>query len=171
VGVGDNNVQCDGDPGGWTEVTTLEPASPRDRLAATGLDLLLVLGLGALSLRLTGSLAPGPRLAALVLAIGIPTMLTEGVLGRTLGKAGLGLRHGRPEDGRHPLSVVQIAGRFVLKWIVPTLLLTIGLWFAAAVWWVALFVPMVGPTHRAAHDRLTRSSVLGRPPQQRAEGA
>jgi hypothetical protein len=171
VGAGDHNVQHVDDPGGWTEVPTLEPASPRDRLAATGLDLLLVFGLGALSLRLTGSLAPGPRLAVLLLAIGVPTMLTEGVLGRTLGKAGLGLRHGLPEEGRHPLSVVQIAGRFVLKWIVPTVLLTVGLWFAAAVWWVALFAPVIGPTHRTAHDRLTRSSVLGRPPQERAEGA
>lgn len=152
-------------------MATLEPANHRDRIAATGVDLLLVLLVGSLTLTVTGALDPTVRLGLLLTAVGLPTMLVEGVIGRSPGKAGLGLRHADPDAPGPALSIPQSTGRFVLKWLVPTVLLSVGLWFAVLAWWVALYLPALGPTRRTAHDRLTRSVVLGPTERQRAEGA
>ena len=149
----------------------LEPANHRDRVAASGLDLLLVLLAGSLTLTVAAGAGTELRLGLTMAAVGVPTMLVEGALGRSLGKAGLGLRHDHPDDTGHPLSLAQTAGRFVLKWLLPTALLVVGLWFAAVAWWVALYLPALGPTRRTAHDRLTRSVVLGPTDRQRAEGS
>ena len=142
----------------------LAPANHRDRLVATGVDLLLVLLLGSLTLTFTQGVDPTLRLGLLLLAVGLPTYLPEGAVGRSPGKVGVGLRHADPDGldpGEPPLSTPQAIGRFVCKWLVPTLLVVVGLWLAALAWWVALYAPALGPAHRAAHDRLTRSRVLG----------
>lgn len=142
----------------------LEPANPRDRLAATGVDLLLVLLAGSLTLTFTDGVDPTLRLGLLLLAVGAPTYLPEGVLGRSPGKVGTGLRHADPATlapGERPLSTAQTIGRFVLKWLVPSALVVVGLWLPAVVWWVGLYAPALGPSRRAAHDRLTRTRVLG----------
>ncbi len=142
----------------------LEPANPRDRLAATGVDLLLVLLAGSLVLTVTSGVEPTVRLGLLLLAIGLPTYLPEGVAGRSLGKVLTGLHHARPArdtTAGPPLSTGQAIGRFVLKWLLPTALVVVGLWLAAVVWWVALYAPALGPSRRAVHDRLTRTQVLG----------
>lgn len=149
----------------------LEPANHRDRVAASGVDLLLVLLAGALTVTLAAGLDPDLRLGLTMAAVGLPTMLVEGALGRSLGKAGLGLRHDRPGDDGHPLTLVQTGARFALKWLVPIALVLVGLWFAAVAWWVALYLPALGPSRRTAHDRLTRSVVLGPTERERAEGA
>lgn len=141
----------------------LGPANHRDRLAATGVDLLLVLLTGSLALTFTTGLEPTLRLGVVLLAIGLPTYLAEGVFGRSPGKVGTRLRHADPDGlgpGDHALSTPQAVGRFVLKWVVPALLVVLGLWLAALVWWVALYAPALGPSGRAAHDRLTRTRVL-----------
>lgn len=171
AGVDDNNVTTTPDRGTSTDVATLEPANHRDRVAASGLDLLLVLLAGALTLTIASNAGPDLRLGLTMAAVGLPTMLVEGALGRSLGKAGLGLRHDQPDADGHPLTLAQTAGRFVLKWLVPTALAVVGLWFAALAWWVALYLPALGPARRTAHDRLTRSVVLGATERQRAEGA
>lgn len=141
----------------------LEPANHRDRVAASGVDLLLVLalGAGAATLAQFASLTPSVRLGLVLTAVGLPTFVPEGVLGRTLGKAGLQLRHAQPDEPGRPLTLPQAVGRFVLKWVVPTVLLVLGLWFATLAWWTALYLPALGPTHRTTHDRLTRTQVLG----------
>ena len=142
----------------------LGPANHRDRLAATGVDLLLVLLAGSLVLTFTGGADPTLRLGLLLLGVGVVTYLPEGVVGRSLGKLGTRLRHADPEGldpGEHPLSTPQAVGRFVLKWVVPTVLVVLGLWLAALAWWVALYAPALGPSGRTAHDRLTRTRVLG----------
>ena len=148
----------------------LEPANHRDRIAASGVDLLLVLLAGSTTLALTGWASGSMRLGLLLLAVGVPTFLVEGVLGRSLGKAGLQLRHTEPDAPGHALSIPQAAGRFVLKWLVPTVLVALGLWFAALAWWTALYLPALGPTRRTAHDRLTRTNVLGPTEAQRDQG-
>ena len=148
----------------------LEPANHRDRVAASGVDLLLVLLLGSGALAVTSGAAPSLRLGLVLLAVGLPTFIPEATIGRTLGKAGVQLRHAQPGADDHPLSLPQVAGRFALKWVVPTVLLVLGLWFPALVWWTGLYLPALGPTRRTLHDRLTRSSVLGPTEHHRAEG-
>lgn len=148
----------------------LVPANARDRLAATGVDLLLVLLAGSLLLTATQGVEPTLRLGLLLLAIGLPTYLPEGVWGRSPGKLATGLRHADPDElapDEVALSTPQAIGRFVLKWLVPAGLAVVGLWLAALVWWVALFAPALGPSGRTVHDRLTRTRVLG--PSDRGE--
>ena len=142
----------------------LGPANQRDRLAATGVDLLLVLLVGSLVLTVTARVDPTLRLGLLLVAIGLVTYLPEAVLGRSPGKLGTGLHHADPgglASTEQPLSTPQAVGRFVCQWLVPTVLVVLGLWLAALVWWVALYAPALGPSGRAAHDRLTRTRVLG----------
>ena len=137
----------------------LAPANHRDRVAASGVDLLLVLLLGSATVTLLAGAAPQVRLGGLLLAVGVPTLVVEGTVGRSPGKLGVGLRHAPP--GVPGLTLPAAVGRFLLKWLVPVLLVVLGLWLAALVWWVALYLPAFGPGGRAAHDRLTRTRVLG----------
>ena len=151
-------------------MTVSEPANHRDRVAASGVDLVLVLLVGAGTVALSGGLDPSVRLGLLLLAVGVPTFLVEGTVGRSVGKAGLQLRHSAPDARGHDLTIPRAAGRYVLKWVVPAVLVAVGLWFAALVWWVGLYLPALGPTRRTAHDRLTNTVVLGPTDAQRAEG-
>lgn len=146
-------------------MTELEPANHRDRVAASGMDLLLVALVGSAAFTVTGGLDPSLRLGLLLLAVGVPTFVAEGLLGRSLGKAGVQLRHDPA-----PPSIPRVAGRYVLKWVVPTVLVVLGLWLPALAWWVALYLPALGPTRRTVHDRLTRTRVLGPTEQARARG-
>lgn len=148
-------------PSAVTEEVAVElgPADHRDRVAATGVDLLLVLLASSTTFVVTTGVDGTLRFGLLLVAVGLPTFVPEGLVGRTLGKLGTQLRHTRDDELR--LSLPRAAGRYVLKWAVPTVLVLAGLWLAAIVWWVGLYLPALGPTRRTLLDRLTGTHVLG----------
>ncbi len=140
-----------------TDVTADAPPPHWPRIAATTVDGMLLALLTAGSFLLVPDASPQLRLGLLLVAAGVPTFLAEGLFGRSMGKAALGLRH-VPRD-QPPPSAIAFGVRFGIKWLVPLTMAAVGLALLSLLWWTLDVLPALRGDRLTFHDRIAGTRV------------